>query len=106
MRTNNSLIYMKLRFLTAIKRNSGSLTIKLMKMISSKTGKFPLPTVFETESMPRYYDGPLPNSNEKRDLIYLIPLINPSAKSFFGELICNHDNIDTHPLIPTQDSLD
>lgn len=72
-----------------------------------KRGKSPLPSVFDTESIPRCYDGPLPISKEKkRDLMSLLPLINPSVKRFYEELICNDDTIDTHPLIPTEDSLD
>lgn len=71
-----------------------------------RRGKSPLPSVYETDSIPRCYERPLPLSKEKkRDLMSLIPLINPSVKGFYEELICNDDTIDAQPLMPTEDSL-
>lgn len=67
--------------------------------LQRKRGKSPLPSVFETECIPRSYDGPISISNEKkRDLISLLPLINPSVRSFYNNL-SDYDIKDQHPLL-------
>ncbi|XP_026736448.1 uncharacterized protein LOC113500004 [Trichoplusia ni] len=67
--------------------------------LQRKRGKSPLPSVFETECIPKSYDGPIAISNEKKqDLLSLLPLINPSVRSFYTNLLSD-DNKDQHPLL-------
>ncbi|KAL4718761.1 hypothetical protein ACJJTC_002977 [Scirpophaga incertulas] len=72
--------------------------------LQRKRGKSPLPSVFNTECLPHSYDGPIPISDEKkRDLISLLLLINPSARSFYTDILSNKDIQDEHPLLNNSD---
>ncbi|KAL4721015.1 hypothetical protein ACJJTC_000341 [Scirpophaga incertulas] len=58
----------------------------------------------DEKCLPHSYDGPIPISDEKkRDLISLLLLINPSARSFYTDILSNKDIQDEHPLLNNSD---
>lgn len=79
-------------------------TVSLLR----RRGKSPMPcSVFETANIARCYDGPIPISKEKKsDLMSLLPLINPSVRSFYVNLLTSDDVIDSHPLEPVDNTLE
>ncbi|KAL4721681.1 hypothetical protein ACJJTC_014055 [Scirpophaga incertulas] len=60
--------------------------------------------VYLIQNVYHSYDGPISISDEKkRDLISLLLLINPSARSFYTDILSNKDIQDEHPLLNNSD---